>query len=472
MRNKLYIGFITFCLTLAFCNALVSDVHAQPRKKDNNRAKPNDKAKKLMQEGNKLFSRKDYRAAINKYAQAIVISPNYAEAHYWKGYAHYYLNEFNESAEELDTALSQGHPAIEIYRIRWVVNYQRQNYDAALSDLQKGLEEEPNDNDFITGLGEVLVKKGAYQEAIIPLQKSIKRNPNNGDLYYFLALGYSKTGDYVQQASAAADAVKKNTKFTGESYSLLGDSLAAVGKTTEAMEFYQRAMNVKPDLPEIFYVNVAQFYRAENRLSDAIDIARKGLKNYPTSTDLLVGLTWYYSLADRHAEAVGAGQQAVKNTPNEPMAHTNLCRALNDMKRYPQAIISCNNALKLNPEDGETYFYLARANENVNKPAVAADFYKKAVAGLTEYTRAFPKNPDGFYLLGNAYLSTGQTKQAIEAYKESVRLSPNFVKAHLNLGFAYITDGNIPAARQEYNTLQKLDTRIAEKLKNEIDNAK
>ncbi len=468
MRQKIYIGIITYFLLLVFCTAVVSEVHAQPKEKDK-RSKPNDKARKLLNEGNKLFAKRDYRAAISKYAEAIVVSPNYAEAHYWKGYAHYYLNEFNESAEELDTAFNQGYSALDVYKIRWVVNFQKQNYDAALSDVENGLLKDKNNTDFIGGKGEILVKKGSYKEALEALQDSIKINPNNGDLYYFLALSYSKTGDFNQQVTNAAEAVKKATKFTGESYALIGDGSVLAKKPTEAMDAYKRALNVKPEMPEQFFINVTQFYRAENQLGEAIDLARQGLKLYPRSSPLLVSLTWYYSLSDRHGEAVGAGQQAIKNAPEIAAAHTNLCRAYNDMEKYPQAVVECNNALKISPNDGETFFYLARATGKLNKPALAADYYKKAVVNLLAYTGGNPTNPDGFYLLGNAFYTDGQYKKAIEAYKESIALSPNFMKANFNLGNAYIADGKPDAARSQYDILLKLDKSYAEKLKKQME---
>ena len=468
MKQKIYIALLTYFLLFTFYTAAVNEVQAQLQDKDK-RSKPNDKAKKLLNEGNKLFAKKDYRAAVGKYAEAIVISPGYAEAHYWKGYAHYYLNEFNEAGEELDTALSQGYSALEIYKVRWVVNFQKQNYDAALSDVENGLLKDKTNTDFINGRSEILVRRGSYKEAIEALQNSLKLNPNNGDLYYFLALSYSKTGDFVNQGLNAVEAVKKATTYTGESYALLGDAMVIAKKPTEATDAYKRALNVKPNMPVEFYIRVTQFYRAENHLSDAIDLARQGLKLYPQNSPLLVGLTWYYSLADRHGEAVGAGQQAVKNAPEVAAAHTNLCRAYNDMEKYPQAVIECNNALKINPNDGETFFYLARANKSLNKPALAADYYKKAVAGLVAFTGDNPTNPDGFYLLGNAYSQDEKYDKAIEAYKESIELSPNFMKANFNLGVVYVGVGNLDAARSQYNTVLKLDKNYAEKLKKQID---
>lgn len=468
MKRKIYIGLITYFLLFMFCTAAVSDIHAQGKDKDK-RSKPTDKAKKLLSEGNKLFGKKDYRSAINKYAEAIVASPNYAEAHYWKGYAHYYLNEFNESGEELDTAFDQGYSPLEIYKVRWVVNFQKQNYDAALSDVENGLLKDKNNTDFISGRGEILVKKGSYKEAVEALQNSIKINPNNGDLYYFLALSYSKTGDSAQQGINATEAVNKATKYTGEAYILVGDSLFAAKKNSEAIDAYRRALNVKSDMTEEFFINLTQAYRAENRLSEAIDTARQGLKLFPKSSTLLVNLTRYYSLSDRYGEAVGAGQQAIRYAPDNAAAHTNLCRSYNDVEKYSEAIAECNAALKILPNDGETFLYLGRSSQLSKKPALAADYYKKAVVGLTNYTQANPLDPDGFYLLGNAFYSDRQYKKAIEAYKQCIELSPNFMKANFNLGNAYIADNNSDAAKAQYDTLLKLDKNYAEKLKKQLD---
>ncbi len=464
MRRKIFIVFINYCLMLTLYSSPVIKINAQEKNRSS-QSKPSDKAKKLVAQGDKLFNRKDYRSAINKYAEAIVISPNYPAAHYWKGYAHYYLNEFDATVEELDTAFNQKHPPLEIYKLRWYVNYQKGNYDQALNDVQAGLLIEPQNKDFAKGLGEIQFRKGSYQEAIPALEKVIQTEPNNGDLFYFLAASYSKTGNEKQQAFYADEAIKKNTIYIADSYILLGDSLLKSNKKAEAIEAYKKAINAKPEMTEKFYIDFSELYRDENRLSEAADTAYKGLKIHPKSKELLIHLTWYYSLSDRFVEAVGAGQQAVRNAPDEFEAHSNLCRAYNDLKQYPQAIVECNKALKLNPTDGETFFYLGRAQASTNKAAFAAESYKKAVAGLIEYTRQFPQDADGHYLLGNAYVSDKQIKNAIASYKRSLELNPNFVKARLNLGSVYFSDDNMPAAREQYEALLKIDKSYAEKLK-------
>lgn len=459
MNRKIFTGLMTSCLMLMlFFMTLTGETNAQPPRK------PNDKAKKLAVMGDQFFRQKDYRAAIDKYAEAISVSPNYPSAHFWKGYAHYYLNEYQPAITELDTAFNQGYAPLEIYKLRWYLQFYEGNYDLALADVQKGLRLEPTSSEFTFALGDVYRAKKQFQDAITAYKKFLQTSPTNGDAHYFLAVSYSGINDYNQQGLSAIEAIKNNTKYVGESYTLIGDALNIGKQPNEAIQAYERALNVKPELQGVYPV-LSALYQTQSRLREAIETAKKGTKLFPNDGNLFVSLAWYYSLAERHAEAVAAGQQAVRLVPDQYMAYTNLCRAYNDTLQYSQAILTCNKALQLQPNDGETYLYLARAHDKSNKPDLATQYFKKAVVGLIEYTRNFPDSADGFYLLANAYYADDQRAKAIENFKKSLQLSPNFARARYNLGFMYFLDKNMPAANEQYDLLVKLDPVLAEKLK-------
>ena len=469
MKKGMFTGLLTCLLMLMTLSVVSLNVNAQPRNQINNQTKPNNKAKKLVEQGNQSFNQKDFRTAINKYAEAIVISPFYAEAHFKKGYAHYNLTEYDAAAEELNAAENQGYTPIDIYRIRWDINFKNKNYDAALSDLEKASQIQPQNADFVLGLANVYRLKGSYQNAIDNYKKVLTTSPNNGDVHFYMAGCYFNLNDSEQQAFYASEAIKKNTFFVGESYLLMGDAYQKLKKPSEAIFAYERALSVKPDSPDI-YLALSDLYRSQSRLNDAIAIARRGIKLFPNDGNLFVSLTWYYSLADLHNEAVTAGQQAVKLVPEQSMAYTNLCRAYNDTKKYQEAIAACNSALRINPNDGETNFYLARAYDLQEKYDAATPYYKKAVAGLIETTRTNPDYSDGYYLLGNAYFAEKQFDKAIAAYKTCLQLSPKFGKAIFNLGVAYFQNKNKSAALEQYNALLKIDKPLADRLKQTIDN--
>jgi tetratricopeptide (TPR) repeat protein len=352
---------------------------------------------------------------------------------------------------------------LEIYRIRWEANYHNKNYDAALSDIQAGLKLDPGFY-FNNALGDVYRAKNDWQNALIAYRTAAQLDPNNRDVNFWIAFMSYNLGDTKTQEFAAQEAVKKNTQYMGESFFLVGDALYKARKTDEAAQAFERAINIKSEIPGV-YLPLSDIYRSQGRFADAINVARKGAELYPNNGDLQVSLSWYYSLADKHKEAVEAGERAIALAPNQAMGFTNLCRAYNDIKEYSKAIETCNKALKLNPGDGETNFYLARAYDFLNNTNTATQHYKKAVAGLEDFTRNNPDYSDGFYLLGNAYFADGQQDKAIGAYKRSLELSPNFAKARYNLGYLYFLKKNLTAAEEQYEALKKIDYVTAVKLK-------
>jgi len=72
--------------------------------------------------------------------------------------------------------------------------------------------------------------------------------------------------------------------------------------------------------------------------------------------------------------------------------------------------------------------------------------YEKAVHYLEESTKLNPHDA------------------AIDAYKQAIRINPDYVKAHYNLGVAYLGLGDKSSALDEYKVLNELDKESADTL--------
>lgn len=458
MLKKIFLGLLTICfLMMTFAN-----VNAQ--KKDDIK-----KARLLAQEGDKAYLAKNYKTAIEKYAESLVIVPNAPDVHFWKGSAHYKLDQFDSSLTEFDKALEQKFSKpFEIYRMRADIYFQKKDFPAALGDIQKGLALVPNDPNLLKIGGDIYYAQNDYQNAHDAYVKVVQFQPNNGDIEYYIAQSDFNLNKVEEQATAARSAIKKGTKFLGESFFLIGDSLQKQKKMPEALEAYQQSLISKPDQYQVYRV-MAELYRGQSRFNEAIDISKKGLRQYPNDGNFYTDLSWYYSLVNRYDDAVQAALAGVRFLPKEGLGYTNLCRAYNDTKKYPLAVNACNKALTLSPNDGETYLYLGRANSFLGKEAEAAKNYDKAVAGLETFTQNNPEYSDGFYLLGNAYYADAKYGKAIDAYKQGLLMSPKFAKARYNLGLAYIVNKDKSGATEQYTALLALDKDLAAKLKAEID---
>lgn len=421
------------------------------------------KAEKMVRDGNEFFNKKDFRSAINKYAEAITLAPTLAVAHYWKGYAHYYLKEWDLALTELDTASSQGFPPDKIFQVRWYVNYQKGNFDAALSDANKVLATNPNEINLLAAIGDIYRGKGDYTNALTTYTKVSEKNPNNGDTFYYIAEANYNLGNTKEQGTSAADAIKKNTQFGGDAWFLIADSLQKQKQVDQAIESYERSISFNPRIINS-YNNLAELYRSKGSYLKAVETMKRGLKQFPTDGTMYGNMSWYFSLLAESPEAIAAGQKAIELSPDQYMGYTNLCRAYNDMKLYQQAIKTCNDALKLKPNDGETNFYLGWAYDKLKQTDTAKDYFKKAVTGLIEFTENNPDYSDGFYLLGNAQFSSGNDNGAMEAYRKTIELSPRFARARYNLGAIYFINGKKDLAQEQYNALKEIDAKLAEDL--------
>jgi tetratricopeptide (TPR) repeat protein len=78
------------------------------------------------------------------------------------------------------------------------------------------------------------------------------------------------------------------------------------------------------------------------------------------------------------------------------------------------------------------------------------------------WTQAEPGNDDAWFSLGFAYGNLGRNQEAITAYREALRLKPDFVEAWCNLGVAYRKLGRYPEAIEAYREALRLKPDHAE----------
>jgi len=452
---------ISFAVLTAVLTLTAANANAQSKKALK-------QAKDLYEQGNRSFNQKNFRDAVEKYAESAAIAPNLAPTHFWKGNAHYYLKENDLALTELDKALELGYKAGDIYKVRWYVNFEKQNFDAALGDIDKALVDDPTNPTMLLAAGDIYYERNDFQKALDYYNKVGSGTVGSGDLKYKMARAYAALGNVDGQLESALLATRQGTKYVAESWGLAGDAYMRQNKNEQAIDAYKRASAANPENVQL-YRTLAELYRRENRITDAIQVLDNGLKKFPRNGNLYTDIGWYYSIADRKQEAVDASKAATTLLPKEYLGYTNLCRAYNDNGQPNLAVGACNIALGINPEDGETNFYLGRAYSLLKRDDDAGKYYDKAVVGLEKFTKTNSEYSDGFYLLGNAYTSTKNYPKAVEAYRRCIELNPSFVKARFNLGLIYIFQNKKALATEQYEHLASLDQKFANDLKAAID---
>jgi len=108
-------------------------------------------------------------------------------------------------------------------------------------------------------------------------------------------------------------------------------------------------------------------------------------------------------------------------------------------------IASKSSAIKAYRETPERWFYLGYF-------LMEADAYKDAIDVFKEAIRLKPGFADACYYLGAAYEKTGKDTKAVGAYMKAVKAAPDFTDAYFSLGMTY---GRLGKYREAVDALKE-----------------
>jgi protein O-mannosyl-transferase len=168
-------------------------------------------------------------------------------------------------------------------------------------------------------------------------------------------------------------------------YNNLGIDRVRTRNMPEAIAYFEAAVRIKPDLPEV-HNNLGNAFIGMGRLQDAIAEYQAAVRFKPESADA------HYNLAnalakipDRLPNAIAEYRAALQLKPKDAEMHTRLGAALARMPgRLPEAIAEHQTALRIDPDYAVAHYNLGVAWANM--PGRLSD----AIAHLEEALRIRP----------------------------------------------------------------------------------
>ena len=90
--------------------------------------------------------------------------------------------------------------------------------------------------------------------------------------------------------------------------------------------------------------------------------------------------------------------------------------------------------------------------------------YQDAIEPFKQAIRIKPDLAEAHCNLGAIFANIGRYQDAIESYKQTIKIKPDYVNAHSNLGIVYLATGDRNSAVEECKILKILDAKQAEEL--------
>jgi Flp pilus assembly protein TadD len=168
----------------------------------------------------------------------------------------------------------------------------------------------------------------------------------------------------------------------------------------------------------------------------------------------------------RYEEAIPRFQKATELDPNFGRAYLYLGRSYVSLKRWRQAISPLRTAYRLSPEEtkNQAFDFLLDALFSAAMEDFKIGNFSSSIGYLREVLELQPTSGRGrnemvktLVAHGGDSLSRGNVSQAITAYAEAVKLSPNDFDASFGLAKAFFRNGEFPKAWQAVQDALRVD---------------
>ncbi len=189
--------------------------------------------------------------------------------------------------------------------------------------------------------------------------------------------------------------------------------------TSEITEL-KKKLEENPD--SLVFAPLADAYRKQGGLEEAVKICKKGLEKHPNYTSARVVLGRIYQEQKKIEQAASEFKKVLETDPENLMAHSLLGSIFVGQGDCQSAIEEYQKILTLNPDDEETQEALKQAIEK------AAEEQKPSREPKKELLAAEKRNPSkestASLTIAELYLKQGHFDKAIEVFQELLANDP------------------------------------------------
>lgn len=220
----------------------------------------------------------------------------------------------------------------------------------------------------------------------------------------------------------------------------LGLAYAGQGQTSRAIAALNDSLQHGPDFIWA-YVSLGNLYLAQGSPKLALGFASQALaRNRNFIPALLLQADAYMQLSN-YGAAVTVLQELAAGQPRNPVVMEKLAVAAIKQRQFPQAEQRLEQALEFQPD------YVLAIAELVQLYGLEGHA-DKSIARIQQQIERAPKQSGLLEILGDVYLSKGDTKNSELAFENALKLQPSATVARIQLARVYAAESRLPEAIQ------------------------
>ncbi|MFZ0591043.1 MAG: tetratricopeptide repeat protein [Bryobacteraceae bacterium] len=232
-----------------------------------------------------------------------------------------------------------------------------QNTAEAENAFQKALDQDPDNEDAISGLAMIYADGGDPKRASALFEKLTKKSPNPR-AFAMLAASYEQMHDYALAANAYRQALQLDPSRV-EIKDRLAQDLALSDQLDDALKLYQEIVASNPQDPEP-YLRMSQIYRQQKKFDLAQQAGDKAKALDPDNLDVRYNQVLLLEMEGKVPEAIAALKQILDQTAkknyeqpekaNRAMMLERLGRLYENVEEYDQAVDTFRQLAALDPD--------------------------------------------------------------------------------------------------------------------------
>ena len=465
-----------------------------------------------------LLSVNRVKEAETEIKRLISLRPQAVLAKYLKAYMYYQQGRNNEASNLLQGVLKDNPDNPQANLLYGTINYATKNDEIALSSFNKVLSTtelpearlllaatqlrmganadalrtltplltQGNNAKAFLLAGQATINQGEFERGMAYLSRASTLDPKDTVIRGTLAQNQLLTGD--QQGIQGLESVITDTPDDPQAYLLLVTSQVGKADFKGALATLQKMTAAQPTnpLPPLLAGRIhlmqhnpaaarqafeqsltvdANFLPAASALADldmqekkpdqASERFKRILSKSPDNLGALMGQARIALALEHQKEFVSYLTKAIQTHPDALEPVNQLTLYYMNQTRQPEL------ALEVAQKAGQTNNGNPAFLDNLGQAQLSAGHKKDAIDTYTNVTNRAPNSAVAWYRLAWAQRVAGDMNAAQKSLQKSVRLTPNYLDAHIALAGLYAALGQQDNALQEARTIQTLNPQSA-----------